>query len=66
MLKSKFKNLPEAELEKVMAVVEKNPQFFMKVAEEIKQKTDGGMDQMAATMEVMKSHQDELKGIVGK
>jgi hypothetical protein len=65
MLKLKLKDVPEEQIEKIATVVEKNPDFFMKIAEEIKKKTDSGMDQMQATMEVMKVHEGELKKIVG-
>lgn len=63
MLKSKLKDVPPEQIDTITAIVEKNPDFFMKIAGEIKKKTDSGMDQMQATMEVMKEHEDELKKI---
>lgn len=65
MLKRQMKDVPEAEQEKVFAMIEKNPDFFQNIAAEIKQKMDQGKDQMAATMEVVQKHQEELKKIMG-
>lgn len=64
MLKSKMKDVPEAEQEKMLKMVEENPDFFQKIALEIQEEIKKGKDQMSATMEVMQRHQDELKGIM--
>ena len=64
LLKSKLKNIPEAEQDKIIAVVEKNPDLFMKIATEIQEKTKSGVDQMSAAMEVMRTHEEEIKKIV--
>ena len=64
MLKSKLKDIPEAEQEKVIAAIEKNPELFQKIALEIQEKTKGGKDQMSAAMEVMQKYQTELKGLM--
>ncbi len=64
MLKSKMKDVPEEEQEKMMKLVMENPELFQKIGVEIQDKIKGGKDQMAATMEVMQSHQDELKKIM--
>jgi len=64
MLKSKMKDVPEAEQEQMMKLVMENPELFQKIGVEIQDKIKGGKDQMAATMEVMQSHQDELKKIL--
>jgi hypothetical protein len=60
LIKSKMKDVPADQQEMVMALVEKNPQLFMKIAEEVQAKIKSGKDQMAATMEVMQAHQAEL------
>lgn len=65
MLKRQMKGVPEAEQEKIFKAIEQNPDFFQNIAGEIKQKMDGGMDQTAATMEVMQKHQEEMKKIMG-
>lgn len=64
MLKSKMKDLPEAEQDKMIQAIEKNPEFFQNVATEVQAKMKEGKDQMTATMEVMRKHQDELRKIM--
>ncbi len=66
MLKKQMKGVPEAEQERLLAMIEKNPDFFMKIAKEVQAKTSGGMSQQDATMAVMKEHEEELKAVVGK
>ena len=64
MLKSKMKDIPEAEQEKMLNAIEKNPDFFQNIAAEVQAKMKEGKDQMAATMEVMQKHQEELKKVM--
>ncbi|MFC1623510.1 hypothetical protein ACFL05_00095 [Patescibacteria group bacterium] len=64
MLKSQMKGVPEAEQEKMIKLIEENPDLFQKIGLEVQEKMKEGKDQMAATMEVMQLHQDELKGIM--
>ena len=61
MLKSQLKGVPASEQEKILGIIEKNPDFFQKVAGEVQQKMAQGKDQMAAVMEVMKEHEVEMK-----
>ncbi|MEI7764998.1 MAG: hypothetical protein WCI93_00265 [bacterium] len=56
--------VPEAQIDMVINMMEKNPDLFKKIAEEIQTKIKGGMDQQAASMEVMGKYQDELKKLV--
>jgi hypothetical protein len=63
LIKHKMKDVPADQQELIMAMVEKNPELFKKIAEEIQQKMKEGKDQMVATMEVMQSHQSELVAI---
>ena len=66
MLKSQMKGVPEAEQDKMIKIVTENPELFQKIGMEVQAKMkEDGKDQMTATMEVMQSHQDELKGILG-
>ncbi len=66
MLASKLKGVPQEEQDKIMKIIENNPELFQKIAHEVQEKIKGGMDQMAATMAVMKAHESELKQTVGK
>lgn len=63
-MQSKMKDVPLEQQEKILAMVEKNPEFFQKIAVEVQEKVKQGMDQMAATMEVMSKYQDDLKGML--
>ena len=60
MLERQLKGVPKEEQEKLITLITKNPEFFQKIAGEIKAKTDNGISQMDATMAVMKVHQHEL------
>ena len=53
--------VPEAQIDMVIAMMEKNPDLFKKIAEEIQAKIKGGMGQQEASMEVMKKYEAELK-----
>ena len=64
LLKSKMKDVPASEQEKIFAMLEKNPDFFQKVAEEVQIKIKSGKDQQSAVMEVLTSHKDELQKIM--
>lgn len=61
MLKSQFKDMPEAEQDKLIKMIEKNPKLFQTIAQEAQVKIKDGKDQMTAMMEVMQNYQEELK-----
>jgi len=63
-LKAKMKDVPEAEREKLLAVMEKNPDFFKKIGEEVQKRVKSGQSEMAATMVVMREHQAELQKLM--
>ena len=63
-LKAKMKDVPEAECEKLLAVMEKNPDFFKKIGEEVQKRVKSGQSEMAATMVVMREHQAELQKLM--
>lgn len=65
MLEKQLKDLPAEQRDKMIAVISENPEFFQKIAEEIKAEQSRGKDQMAATMAVMRKHQGELQKIMG-
>ena len=58
--KYKLKDVPEAQREMMLALVEKNPELFKKIGEEIERRKKGGESEMKAAMEVMKKYRAEL------
>ena len=64
MIKSKMKGVPEAEIDKMIAMIEKNPDFFQSIAKEVDIEVKKGKSQEAATMEVMRKHQGELQNLM--
>lgn len=66
MLKRQLKGVPEAEQDKLIALIEQNPDFFKNIAEEVDAKVKSGRDQQAAIMEVMRQHQGELQKLMMK
>jgi hypothetical protein len=66
VLKYQLKDLPEDQRVMIMALVEKNPELFKKIGEEVQEKTKGGADQMMATMMVMKKYERELRALAGR
>ena len=63
-LKAKMKDVPEEERDKMLALMEKNPDFFKKIGEEVQKRVKAGQSEMAATMVVMREHQAELQKIM--
>ena len=61
MIKRQLKGVPEAEVDRIIGIVTKNPDFFKKIGEEIEKKVKSGRSQTAATMEVMRAHQAEMQ-----
>jgi hypothetical protein len=59
-----MKGIPESEQEKLISMVEKNPELFQKIATETQEKMKAGQDQMSAAMEIMKKYKKELKEIM--
>ena len=53
--------IPEDQIDMVIGMMEKNPELFKKIAEEIQAKIKAGADQQSAAMEIMAKYQDELK-----
>jgi len=64
-LKMKMKDMPEAQREQILALVEKDPELFKKIGEEVDRRVKGGENQMKASMEVMKKYRTELSGLMG-
>ncbi len=56
--------VPEAQIDMFIRMMEKNPELFKTIAEEIQTKTKNGVDQQTASVEVMKKYESELKKLV--
>lgn len=64
MMASQLKGVPQADQDKIFAMIEKDPDFFQKIALEVQEEIKKGKDQMAATMEVVKRHEAGLKKLM--
>ena len=56
--------VPEAQIDMIINMMEKNPKLFEIIAHEIQEKVKGGMDQKSAGLLVMKKYEKELKELV--
>ena len=63
-LKHKMKDVPEAQRDMLMGVMEKHPEFFQKIGEEVKALKKSGQSEMTATLIVMRKHQSELQKLL--
>ncbi len=64
-MKSQLKNVPQAEQEKILDLVERNPEFFENLAKELQEGLKSGRDQQTVAMEIMAKHKDELSRLMG-
>jgi|TARA_R110000824_G_scaffold401771_1_gene615467 hypothetical protein len=63
-MKWKLKDMPAGQQEQIMALVQKNPDLFKKIGEEVDRRVKkGGENQMKATVEVMKKYRSELQAL---
>ena len=63
LIKRQLKDVPEAELEKMFEMIEKNPDYFKQMAEQIQAKMKEGMTQEEAAKAIMQSDQDKIRGM---
>ncbi|MDQ3075971.1 MAG: hypothetical protein M3Q34_02490 [bacterium] len=56
--------VPPEQIDMVISMMEKDPELFKKIADEIQLKIKAGMGQKEAAMEVMGKYQDDLKKLV--
>lgn len=66
MMERQMKDLPKDQRDKMMGAIEKNPELFEKISKETQQKMKEGKGQMAASMEVMRKYQNELRDALGE
>ncbi len=60
----KAQGVPEAQIDMLIVMMEKNPQLFQTIATEVQEKIKSGMNQMDAGISVMKKYEDQLKKLV--
>ncbi|MCE9548810.1 hypothetical protein K8Q98_00180 [Candidatus Nomurabacteria bacterium] len=60
----KAQGVPEAQIDMFIKMMEKNPDLFKTIADEIQEKTKNGMDQNTASLVVMKKYESELRKLV--
>ncbi len=65
-MKSQLKNVPAAEQDMILDLVEKNPAFFENLAAELQEGMKSGKDQQTVAMEIMQKHKDELAKLMKK
>jgi hypothetical protein len=66
MLGSKLKGMgvSDEQIDMLLEVIQKNPDFFKKIQNEIEAKKKQGVSEQAAMMTVMREHQAELQKIM--
>lgn len=65
-MKSQLKDIPEAEQEALLDIVERNPAFFENLAKELQEGMKSGKDQQQVALEIMAKHKDELAKLMQK
>ncbi len=66
LLKKQLKGVSPAEQEKIMTLINRDPDFFRKIGDEIQTEIKKGKGQMEATMHVMKTHRDHLGRLISE
>lgn len=56
-----MKGIPQDQQEKMIAMIEKNPELFQKIALEMQEEMKKGKSEMDAAMAVMPKYKDELQ-----
>lgn len=64
LLKKQLKGVSPEEQEKIMALINRDPDFFRRIGDEIQTEIKKGKGQMEATMHVMKHHRDHLSKLI--
>ncbi len=64
LLQAQTKNLPKEQQEMVMTMLEKDPDLFMKIAQEVQAEMKKGKSQMHAAMAVMPKYQAQIQKLM--
>ena len=60
----KMRDAPEAQREQMLSLIQKDPELFKKIGEEIERRKKGGEPEVKAAMEVMKKYRVELSTLL--
>ena len=66
LLKKQLKGVSPEEQEKIMTLINRDPEFFKRVGDEIQSEVKKGKGQMEATMHVMKTNRDHLGKLISE
>jgi hypothetical protein len=61
LIRAKMKNLPKAQQDMFIKLINENPELFKKIGDEVKVLTKSGTSEMTATMQVMRKYQAEIQ-----
>ena len=61
VMKHKLKHLPEQQQKVILNMLDRNPDFFKKIGDEVEKRKKSGQGEMEATMQVMREHQSEFQ-----
>lgn len=61
-----MRDVPEAQREQMLSLIQKDPELFKKIGEEIERRKKGGEPEVKAAMEVMKKYRVELSTLLQK
>lgn len=60
----KAQGVPDAQIDMLINMMEKDPELFKKIAEEIGERIKKGEDKMVAGQAVMQKYQEDLKKLI--
>jgi len=66
LIRSKMKNLPKAQQDMFIKLIDENPELFKKIGGEIKALTKSGVSEMTASMQVMRKYQAEIQKAIAQ
>ena len=64
LLKAQLKNMPGEQAQVLERMIDKDPELFMKIAQETQALVKQGKDQTAAMLEVSKKYRKELEQLM--
>ncbi len=64
LIRAKMKNLPKAQQDMFIKLINNNPELFKKINDEVKALTKGGMSEMTASLQVMRKYQADIQRAV--